>query len=272
MPTATEFTALGAGNGFASCLSKVDVDDYDYWTTLSGVNKDSPATSDALILESLKLAMMIYWNLESISCSADAFPVDLVNGLFLDEDIQLKKPTGGAYKVDYDTYDALTPDERVCYLPQQFTLYDESNSFFRAVRALVGFKVVAMYNEGEFVGYGSGLVRPSTETPSTNTASVFAQWGGYCGVHIGGYLDELSGVSGSSLKEAYGYKTISSNSKTFYFCAAATARSSTGGNFYYDATVSINNLTARSTFRETSSNDLVSDAEVSLSDLNFYTY
>ena len=269
MPTATEFTALGAGNGFPSCRTKVDVDDYDYWTTLSGVNKDSPATSDALILESLELAMMIYWNLDSISCSADAFPLDLVDGLFLDEDIQLRKPTGFAYKVDYDTYDALTPVERVCYLSQPQTLYDDSNTFFRAVRALVGLRVVAMYNEGEFVGYGAGRVEPNDSTPTNNTASVYAQWGGYCGVHIGGYLNEQDS---SNLEEAYGYKTISSNLKTFHFCAAATARSSTGGNFYYDATVSINNLTARSTLRETSSDDLVSDAEVSLSGLNFYTY
>ena len=68
MPTATPFTALGAGNGFPFCLTKVDVSGYDHWTTFSGVNKDSPTTSDALIAESLAIGMNLYWN--TFSCVA----------------------------------------------------------------------------------------------------------------------------------------------------------------------------------------------------------
>ena len=62
MPTAESFNALGYGNGFMSCLTKVDVSGKNFWTTLSGVNKDSPTTSDALIEESRRLAMLFYWN------------------------------------------------------------------------------------------------------------------------------------------------------------------------------------------------------------------
>ena len=268
MLTATPFTALGAGNGFASCLTKVNVDDYDHWTTLSGVNKDSPATSDALILESLKLAMMIYWNIASVNCEAKAN--NLTSEVSIDGDIFLKEPSGFAYKNEYDTRDSMTPRQRVCNSYTTIhTLYDNSESFFRAVRALVGCGVVAMYNEGEFVGYGSGRVEPNSGTPTNNTASVYAQWGGYCGVHLGGYLNE----QGSSfLEEAYGYKAISSNSNTFHFCAAATARSSTGGNFYYDATASINPLAARSIFRRTTDDEIQADAEVTFNSIDFYTY
>jgi hypothetical protein len=266
MPTADPFTALGAGNGFPSCLTKVHVDDYDHWTTLSGVNKDSPATSDALIRESLKLAMMIYWNIASVNCEAKAN--NLTSEVSIDGDILLKKPTGYTYKSEYDALDPLTPVERVCDM-YKFTLYDNSESFFRAVRAMVCYGIVAMYNEGEFVGYGSGRVEPNSGTPNTGTASVYAQWGGYCGVHLGGYMNESSS---SNILAEYGYKAVSSNSNTFHFCAAATARSSTGGNFYYDATASINPLTARSTFRRTTNDEIQADAEVTFNSIDFYTY
>ena len=62
MPVADKFTALGAGNGFPECLQRVDVDNFNYWTTLSGVNKDAPTVTDALVKDSLVLAMELYWN------------------------------------------------------------------------------------------------------------------------------------------------------------------------------------------------------------------
>jgi len=275
MPTATPFNAIGAGNGFPSCLSKVNVSGFDHWTTLSGVNKTSPTTSAHLIAESLELAMMLYWNLTSIDCSADAY--NLTDSVSVSGDIFLKDPPGYNLKAAYDLLDPLTPSSRVCKPFPDSTLYEDNSggSFFRAVRAMVGITVVALYDgptsdPDNFVGYGGGRVRPSDSTPSARTASVYAQWGGYCGVNIGGYLDE---EGSSSLEESYGYKTFSFGSKTFHFAASAIARVSTGGSSYYDATASVNpTLTARSTFRRTSDDSLKSDAEVTLSSLDFYTY
>ena len=65
MPTATPFTALGAGNGFPYCLSKVDVSGSDYWTTLGGTQKGETATESQKNL-SIVNAMKIVWNFESI--------------------------------------------------------------------------------------------------------------------------------------------------------------------------------------------------------------
>ena len=70
MPPATEFTALGAGNGFPQCPIRVDISNEpnsDMWTTLSGVNADNyTSLGDAALAEkvskSLELAMKLYWN------------------------------------------------------------------------------------------------------------------------------------------------------------------------------------------------------------------
>ena len=274
MPTATPFNALGSGNGFPFCLSKVDVSVYDHWTTLSGVNKTSPITSDALIEESFRLAMMLYWNFTSIDCSADAY--NLTDSVSISGDIFLKDPPGYNLKAAYDLLDPLTPVGRVCPTGSNGTLYEDNSggSFFRAVRARVGITITALYDgptddPENFVGYGSSRAFPNDELPTNGTAAVFAQWGGYCGVYIGGYLDE---EGSSSIQGSYDYKTFSFGSMTFHFAAAATARVSTGGNSYFDATTSINPLTASSTLKETSNNSLLSDAEVTLSSLDFYTY
>lgn len=60
MPTATPFTALGKGNGFPSCLPKVDVSEYDNVEEMT-----------------LGEAMKIFWNLASISYSASSSGADL---------------------------------------------------------------------------------------------------------------------------------------------------------------------------------------------------
>ena len=67
MPVAIPFNSLGAGNGFPDCLQKVNVYNYDSWTTYSGFNKDSGGfPSAASIAESKLTAMKVYWNLWSI--------------------------------------------------------------------------------------------------------------------------------------------------------------------------------------------------------------
>ena len=73
MPVATPFSSRGRGNGFTQCFLSLDASVYDYWTTLSGFNKDSIGTpSGASIAESLQLAMNLYWNIYKINVDGSA--------------------------------------------------------------------------------------------------------------------------------------------------------------------------------------------------------
>jgi hypothetical protein len=162
MPTAEQFTAFGVGNGFTACLTKIDVSSEDKWTTLSGVNKGSPTTSDALIAESLQLAMELFWNLNGFGGSSHKEgtiqPTEDVT-LTLDmyaEDYEYTnwhKTVGG---VDADVNKE--PEERVCYGSFRAGKLDPFFGFWDTIGLDV--KIRRMYNgvttnEDNFVGYGS---------------------------------------------------------------------------------------------------------------------
>jgi len=168
MPTATPFTALGAGNGFPACLTKVNVADrgdgspYDYWTTLSGWSKVSTPADDAAkatsISESLQLAMKLFWNFNGLSMEdsgttpnghsySDTWSVDMEAGVGEFEVMYFIK-IGLPYSVSNENK---TPRERVCY--KIFGAYQEYGFAFFTVN------IVRMYNgvttdESNFVGYG----------------------------------------------------------------------------------------------------------------------
>ena len=154
MPIAQKFKALGAGNGFPSCVGKLDVSDYDYWTTLSGVNKDNPDASPELIQESLELAMKLFWNLNGVTGTlgggGTAITVDLDEGDF-----------DGATWYNADTAEYVRgvnklPHERACYsewaASTGFVSSDDFGTPSDGVRA--SGKIYRMYNDGNFVGYG----------------------------------------------------------------------------------------------------------------------
>jgi hypothetical protein len=70
MPEAKPFSTNGAYNGFPSCFQKVDVSEFDYWTTFSGHNKDSVGSpSQSSIDRSVQLAGKLFWNLYRVTCS-----------------------------------------------------------------------------------------------------------------------------------------------------------------------------------------------------------
>ena len=88
MPVAESFNALGAGNGFPSCLTKVNMLDLNgdgsnveakKWTTLGGTQKGQSPTDGEISL-SLKNAMKIYWNLYSVSTDDDTVLLDVIGG------------------------------------------------------------------------------------------------------------------------------------------------------------------------------------------------
>ena len=164
MPTADSFTALGVGNGFPFCPSRVDVTDtegggdyaWEMWSTIDGYNKDS--TEDrtvAGIIESKRLAMLYIWNTYQLTgevvVSSDS--VSNVNS----EDHALHGDP------DADPI-PLPPKSRVCLLGNGgFGDYIEiEDAYGNAVYNLsirVPLKVTAMYDgitseEENFIGYG----------------------------------------------------------------------------------------------------------------------
>lgn len=163
MPTATPFKALGAGNGFTSCLQKVDVSGYDRWTTLGGVSKESPTPTNAKIAKSLDNAMKLYWNLYSLkgTCSVSGTDADgSTISSSVDEVV--------ADFIDEDEVKHSKPHERVSHpgvLSTEDFKYDGKSSlgglFEADVQLSIGieFEFMRFYNgattdENNFIGYG----------------------------------------------------------------------------------------------------------------------
>ena len=194
MPTATPFTALGAGDGFASCLEKVDVSSYDYWTTFSGVNKDSPVTSDLLIAESIQLGMKLYWN--GFSCVAPT-------------DSAYTAPTGSTASavsyLDVSLHSKAEPKDRVCGIARASEEDNNGTSYAQLYINRGGF--VKMYDgaitdESRFVGVGYSnvshiLSRGSASNRATTNLSII------------GYTDDSGYGAASPYNESsYAYVTI----------------------------------------------------------------
>tara|TARA_R110001632_G_C11304560_1_gene414074 strand:+ start:621 stop:1388 length:768 start_codon:yes stop_codon:yes gene_type:complete len=165
MPTATKFTALGAGNGFPSCLPKIDVSLEDKWTTLGGWSKintpvDNAAKAES-IASSLTQAMKLFWSINGFDGSYHqdyqtftkdvTLTLDMYNGDY--EFIDWYKTA-----VVYDSDVNKEPWERVCY--KRFSAANWSPSSDYTEQIALNVTIVRMYdgvatNEDNFVGYGS---------------------------------------------------------------------------------------------------------------------
>ena len=108
MSTAEGFTALGGGNGLHKCVRRLDVSDYDHWTTFSGVSNSSPNASEAKINESIALASKYFWNTESFNFTGIGFNFSDGSSAPFDDEVILNM-----FKLDlYDfTWEDLGPYE-----------------------------------------------------------------------------------------------------------------------------------------------------------------
>jgi len=145
MPTATQFNALGAGNGFPHCVDKVDVSSYGDWVTLGGTRKGGSPTQGEMDL-SLENAMKLFWNYNGHSVKFTP-PVTLIDIDVSSEDYNLKLPTGNDWN---------SPSSRVCL--DDGWLVRNNNTSARESRVDLG-GLSRMYDgsidiEGNFVGYG----------------------------------------------------------------------------------------------------------------------
>jgi len=158
MPTADSFTALGMGNGFPFCPTKLDVTETDsggydvwpMWSTIDGYNKDSTGPRTAVgIAESRRLAMLYVWNTYQLAGSVAVGSDSLLN-VNSEDDTQSGNP--------------LPPRSRVCLdgndVFGDYVEAEDADGFLIASLALdVPLSITAMYdgstsNESNFIGYG----------------------------------------------------------------------------------------------------------------------
>ena len=241
MPIAQKFKALGAGNGFPHCLDKVDVSNYDYWTTFSGFNKNSGGSpTEQQIADSLTLGMKVFWNLHKMNATIVAVPAgrDLTDVTVVET-------------FSDQASDELTPINRVSKVDIFSRNRLDNNNNTIAVKE----GVVRMYLGDEFIGYGGRVRFPSQSfcADALNFSGVKAR------VFLGGYGD-ISTPSTDRLDD-YAYITIGGVS---YVCnATATTLAAIPG--FYTASVDAANLTASCATSNASSVSTITGFE-------FYTY
>jgi hypothetical protein len=189
MPTATSFTALGRGNGFPFCASKVDVtqgfnaqingDRYEgepgaggsiNWVTLGGVSSGS--ASQAQIDLSLSNAMKLYYNFYSVQAGNLSASSEAEGSYSSSVSTEADNTNAEAIFIRSGESDALIPSRRVCQgtsiaVPGFSTFImqalsrdsdaDGANNSGASISSNVS--IIRMYNgstdnESNFVGYG----------------------------------------------------------------------------------------------------------------------
>ena len=188
MPTATPFTALGRGNGFPSCLAKLDVTSEvfsetdgtagaaDHWITLGGVS--SGTASQSQINLSLRNAMKLFYNTYSIAAgnlsASSEGSGDFVSSQSTEVDANNVAAIYKKYTTNLITNEggtAYLPKERACPNPEitaslmYFTDREEGDdrlgrlNFSQVSLIARSSGIVRMYNgstddDSNFVGYG----------------------------------------------------------------------------------------------------------------------
>jgi len=266
MPTATKFEAEGVDNGFPSCLTKVNVSGYDYWTSLSGWSKVStPADETASIAESRRLAMKIYWNVYAMEIEVETSVAGTINqSADLDEVTMLyagiiNGDTGSATENPW-----AEPRERVCST-RICAARNDSNpggvSFTEAYAQMTS-SVVALYRGSVddpdlFVGYGLSNLLFARGVSSTTRARAT--------VSIGSYGDESLDTSTIIYDHAYATLNASDASDVFNVFCKVTARAPGGGTRIANAADLLGYASS-----STTSNDYEAFAQIT--GLDFYTY
>jgi len=186
MPVAYPFSTLGKLNGLPGCVPKVNVSNFDYWTTASGYNKDdfdaSTAVTQEQIDQSLHKIGRLFWNLYRLEIGTydpQYDPDQLVTEVI----------------IKGDGLGAIQPRERVC----SGSLSEEGPQYFSAradLQLQSGF--TRLYkgdttDEANFIGYGLGLIDWVNGSPLETYLSEGVAADFY--VALGGYKAEETGTS-----------------------------------------------------------------------------
>tara|TARA_R110001592_G_scaffold201108_1_gene450163 strand:- start:341 stop:1237 length:897 start_codon:yes stop_codon:yes gene_type:complete len=297
MPTADSFTALGRGNGFPFCPSKVDVSLFSNWITLGGVSSGS--ASKAQINESLKNAMKLWWNLHftkgSFSCAVTNSEEGSISVQATGHELILKR---------IGESDALTPIQRACRGTETSAFVSNLSSTFKDEKETddggggrsqkvegnltIGSDsfIVRMYNgstddENNFVGYGARttdlvLSDAFISTPAPCDAAVQ--------ITVGSFLPQTnsSGVDPDS-GHTFDQKVFQTNLgdmpfRSSTYCQAVNNFSGSGVTkslsvFASELSGSAStNGSKESTSGDTSTFSVSISISASLSSIDFYTY
>ena len=237
MPTATQFKALGKGNGFPFCLETVNVldrgdgNEYDHWVTLGGFKKtDTGSPTQSQINTSLQKAMALFWNAHQITGTAS-----------LHSDYNVAGVTNSR---NPDTTQ-LQPSQRVCLTEVPLGFYDSNTEYsstedeFNEMR--LGIVPVVLKSDDDFLGFG---VKSKISAEAVT------------------YLDEFASVEIGSIASARFdgiYETIDYDYITLggidFVCKARVGAA-------YNGTADATNLTAYSDFSH----------HAEIDSLDFYTY
>ena len=278
MPTATSFTALGRGNGFPFCASKIDVSVYDNWITLGGTAKGNTPT-DAEKTTSLENAMKLWWNYYSATGSFSAsFSTPDESGSVTHTDKEVIIKTAGEA-------DALEPVNRSCKgtnsLGGGFSDEDivADNGASGSITAGRFEFIRRMYNgttsdESNFVGYGVSRLCHS----ESDTFTIAATSDTGVEITVGSFLDgtNFTGSDPNVAGTILDIKVFQTNlngipfrSKTY--CEAGNPGVSGSGT---STSVSASELsgTAQASFTASNGDSYSSAASASISSIDFYTY
>lgn len=251
MPTATPFTAFGKGNGFPTCLDKVDVSIYDKWTTFGGYNSDGGGSFN-LDLD-LQRAMPFYWNLYAFDIDASASS-SLGGSVSRSGDLILKDANTPPPYVQLPS-----PKDRQCSYFNPIALEigsDTGASYNLNVRTI---QIQRMYlgstsNENNFIGLGFG--NTSQLSASSSQPNVTAD----CSIEFGSYFNTNAGSSYSFAFTTVG--GIAVGCEAFGYAAVAG-----GGGATYPPILDPVNLSAQSDFPSFSLT-----SSVQMNDIVYYNY
>ena len=285
MPIADSFTALGRGNGFPFCATKKDVSVFDNWITLGGVSSGSASRSQ--INESLRNAMKLWWNLNSItgtfSVTSTSSESGSVSVSATNHELILKR-SGES--------DPLVPRQRSCRgtsssisnRDELVSIFSESDSGPSEDRLYGGPAangdinignnnfIVRMYNgstddEDNFVGYGvSRLV--STDTLATAGSSLAS-----AGVLVGSYLNgtDESGQDPNGI--TFDLRVFQTTLGDIPFRSKILANADESGGAL---SLSVSELSASATANSSAAGPPVvtssASCTASITDIDFYTY
>lgn len=189
MPQALPFNTLGAGNGFPSCVPKVDVSGYDHWTTFSGHTKTiGGIPNQASIDASLVAGMKLFWNLYRVTLATGHLDFPLLEEVIVSGWDALTEPSEPP---------PIEPKGRVCGGSLTRGGNTAPNLGDVDLRLATGFS--RMYNgvtsnEANFIGYGGGVISTASSfDPTATIATWYIPVGGDPASHLGGYsTDDFS--------------------------------------------------------------------------------
>lgn len=224
-PTFIPFYSGTRENGMTECVTsdflRLNVNDYDYWTTLSGVNKNNYTSPDAGdISASLRKCQELFWYFYAVQTTATAQRSDVDSG---GEASMSEIPVEGDYA---------QPRDRVCEtsLVNLVRTYPTETPSIISCRGVIGFRLFELYN-GDISDY-SNLIGYSLGNLGTSIFELESNMNfGRAGVKLYSVADE-----GSSSSFDYEHEYVSVNGFHFLCQAYATKATSVSSNDI-DATV-----------------------------------